>query len=126
MATVIEATLVISSSIDQILNLIYTVAIDILDDVNVATDMPLIVFVLRASCQEVEREFLNIHWRLIRYGYNSAVNRILDPTQIDPDGWDPQMFVIFEGSFGIPPRTLAVIIPIYKEQKPLIEFLFEG
>lgn len=67
MATVIEATLVISPPTDEILNLIHTAAIDILDDVNAATDMPLTALAPRASCQEVEREFLNIHRRLVCY-----------------------------------------------------------
>ncbi|KAF7877684.1 hypothetical protein EAF04_001355 [Stromatinia cepivora] len=126
MATILEDTLVISPPTDEILNLIHTAAIDIHNDVNAATNVPLTALAPRASCQEVEREFLNIHRRLMRHGYNSAVNRILDPTQINPDGWDPQTFVMFEGSFGIPPGTLAVVIPIYKEREPLIEFLCEG
>lgn len=62
----------------------------------------------------------------IRHGHSSAVFRILDPTQIDVDGWDPQTFVMFEGSFGIPSGTVAVAIPIFKERDPRIEYHHEG
>ncbi|KAJ8058616.1 hypothetical protein OCU04_012793 [Sclerotinia nivalis] len=79
MAAILEARLVISSPTQEILNLINIAAMDIRNDVNAATEVPLTALPPRESCKEIQREFRNIHQRLVRYGYSLAVARTLDP-----------------------------------------------
>ncbi|APA13403.1 hypothetical protein sscle_11g081730 [Sclerotinia sclerotiorum 1980 UF-70] len=126
MAAIRETRLIISPPTQEILNLIHIAAMDIWNDVNAATEIPLTALPPRESCKEIQREFRNNHQRLVRHGNSSAAAQILDPARVDVNGWVPQIFVMFEGSFGMPPGTVAVAIPIIKEMDPLIEYYCEG
>ncbi len=52
----------------------------------------------------------------------SSAAAVFDPTKIE-SWWIPETFVLTGGTFGIPPKTLAVAIPLVKDGNPKIEYI---
>ncbi|KAH7364911.1 hypothetical protein BKA65DRAFT_573543, partial [Rhexocercosporidium sp. MPI-PUGE-AT-0058] len=114
-----EGSLTISQPTTTFLRLVEQAARDCRESTISAKKKPVTKIDFTRSCADVQKEFVRSYQDKINSSSSTAM--VFDPNKIE-SWWIPEVFVLTEGPFRIPPLTSAVAIPLVKDGNPRIEY----
>jgi hypothetical protein len=119
MATSREKCLEVWLPTDSFLCLVEKAASDCHDNTISAETKPVTNLKFTNNCENVQKELEKSYPDMIKR--DSSTIEVFDPNKFELN-WAPETFVLTGGSFKIPPKTSAVVIPLVKDGNPKIEY----
>ncbi|KAE9367348.1 hypothetical protein N431DRAFT_561354 [Stipitochalara longipes BDJ] len=119
MSSIRERLVEIWQPTDSFLRLVEKAAADYREQTISAKEKPVTKIKSTSNCEDVQKELRRSYQEMI--GNDSSTIAVFDPQKIEGH-WIPEILVLTGGTFGIPPKTLAVVTPLVKVGNPKIEY----